>query len=157
MQGGLRFPRQRGTLAGQPHHVIARNGLALVGHAQEIAAVGGGGHGHGARDAQSMYWPPFGAVTTSGSTVTLTVRSSQLAPKGVGQVGGDVLTGWRQHPGHPRCPAADDRRVALAKAMQSLAISFQSAVLPVTARKDFWSRSCPSRLTLAAVQNQYHA
>lgn len=31
--------------------------------------------------------------------------------------------------------------------MQSLAISFQSAVLPVTARKDFWSRSCPSALT----------
>ena len=32
--------------------------------------------------------------------------------------------------------------------MQSLAISFPSAVLPVTARKDFSSRSCPCRLTL---------
>jgi hypothetical protein len=40
------------ALAGQPHHVITCNGLALVCHTQEITAVRGGGNGHGARDAQ---------------------------------------------------------------------------------------------------------
>lgn len=48
----VRFPRQGGVLAGQPHHVIARHGLALVCHTQEITAVRSGGDGHGARNAQ---------------------------------------------------------------------------------------------------------
>src|SRR5574344_707672 len=94
----------------------------------------------------SMYWPPFGAMVTSGSTVTLTVRSANLR-RNVSDKSG----GMRWSAGGSLCPSSipSSRRppVALAKAMQSLAIAFQSAVLPVTARKDFWSRSCPSKLT----------
>jgi hypothetical protein len=52
MQGGLRFPRQCGALTGEAHHVIARHGLALIGYAQEVAAVRGRCNGHGSRNAQ---------------------------------------------------------------------------------------------------------
>src|SRR5690606_30062706 len=43
-------------------------------------------------------------------------------------------------------PSSRRPPVALAKAMQSLTSSFQSALLPITDRKDFWSRSWPSWL-----------
>ncbi len=84
MQGGLRFPRQRRTLTGQPHHVVARDGLALVGHAQEVATVGGGCHCQCARNTQLDVLTPIGGGDDIWQHRNVDCAVGQLAPKSVG-------------------------------------------------------------------------
>jgi hypothetical protein len=94
MQGNLRFPRQRRTLAGQPHHVVAGDGHALVGHAQEIPTIGGGCHRQGARNAQLDVLAAIGGGDDIGQHSNVDGALCELAPNGVGQIGRDLLARW---------------------------------------------------------------
>lgn len=55
----------------------------------------------------SMYWPPFGAVTTSGSLLCAQPACAVACRAGRWGFVDQQAAG----PGHPRCPAADDRRL----------------------------------------------
>lgn len=95
MQGGLRFPWQCGTLAGEAHNVITRHGLALVGYAQEVAAVRGRCNGHGARNEQ---FDVLAAIRGDGDIRQhrhVDRALCQLATQCVWQVWRDTLIGGR--------------------------------------------------------------
>lgn len=126
-------------------HIIAGDGLALVCHAQEVAAISGRSHRCRTRNAYVNVLPSIRSREHRGKHVHIDSALHHFSAEGIGQISGDTSIGWRSI----LCILESNRRrppLPLAKATQSLASSFQSAVLPVTARKDFLSRSCPSRL-----------